>query len=77
MRGEVDPQGAMFSYVSPEQRIPADHPLRSIKAYADQALGAISGELDAVYRTTGRPSIAPERLGLIRGLKRTPSGYEL
>jgi|SRR5882762_2082878 len=62
MRGEVDPQGAMFSYVSPEQRIPADHPLRSIKAYADQALGAISGELDVVYSTTGRPSIAPERL---------------
>jgi transposase len=62
MRGEVDPQGAMFSYVSPERRIPGDHPLRSIKAYIDQVLGAISGELDALYSTTGRPSIAPERL---------------
>lgn len=62
MRGEVDPQGVMFSYVSPERRIPADHPLRSIKAYADQALGAISGELDGLYSTMGRPSIAPERL---------------
>jgi hypothetical protein len=37
MRGEVDPQGAMFSYVSPERRIPGDHPLRSIKAYSDQS----------------------------------------
>lgn len=62
MRGEVDPQGAMFSYVSPERRIPADHPLRSIKVYADQALGAISREVDGLYSTTGRPSIAPERL---------------
>jgi transposase len=52
----------MFSYVSPERRIPADHPLRSIKAYAAQALGAINRELDALYSTTGRPSIAPERL---------------
>jgi len=52
----------MFSYVSPERRIPPDHPLRSIKAYADQALAAIGGELNGLYATTGRPSIAPERL---------------
>jgi transposase len=52
----------MFSYVSPERRIPEDHPLRSIRAYADQALGAIGRELDGLYSTTGRPSIAPERL---------------
>jgi transposase len=62
MRGEVIPQGSMFSYVSPERRIPTDHPLRSIKAYAEQALRAISAELDALYGSTGRPSIAPERL---------------
>lgn len=62
MRGEVNPQAGLFSYVSPERRIPADHPLRSIKAYADQALSAISRELDSLYATTGRPSIAPERL---------------
>jgi transposase len=62
MRGEVSPQSGLFSYVSPERRIPADHPLRSIKAYADQALAAISGELDDLYGSTGRPSIAPERL---------------
>jgi len=45
MRGEVDSQGAMFCYVSAERRIPADQPLRSIKVYADQALGAISASL--------------------------------
>lgn len=62
MRGEVSPQEAMFSYVSPERRVPAEHPLRRIKADADAALRAISGELDELYGNTGRPSIAPERL---------------
>lgn len=62
MRGEVSPQEAMFSYVSPERRVPADHPLRQIKADADSALRAISDDLDALYGNTGRPSIAPERL---------------
>jgi transposase len=62
MRGEVSPQSGLFSYVSPERRIPADHPLRTIKAYADQALAAISREFDSLYGATGRPSIAPERL---------------
>jgi transposase len=62
MRGEINPQDAMFSYVSPERRVPVDHPLRRIKADADQAVRAISGELDELYGSTGRPSIAPERL---------------
>jgi len=62
MRGEISPQDGMFSYVSPERRVPVDHPLRRIKADADQALRAISGELDELYGSTGRPSIAPERL---------------
>lgn len=62
MRGDINPQDAMFSYVSPERRVPADHPLRRIKADADQVLRAISGELDGLYGSTGRPSIAPERL---------------
>lgn len=59
MRGEVDPQVSMFSYVSAERRVSTDHPLRSIKAYADAALKAASPELDALYGKTGRPSIAP------------------
>ena len=46
MRGEVDPQTAMFSYVSAERRVPIEHPLRSINAYADAALQAISPELN-------------------------------
>ena len=62
MRGQVDPQGRMFSYFSPESRVPMDHPLRSIKAHTDRVLEELSGEIDALYAETGRPSIPPERL---------------
>ena len=62
MRGQVDPQSQMFSYFSPESRVPADHPLRGIKAHTDRVLQALSGEIDAMYADTGRPSIPPERL---------------
>jgi transposase len=62
MRGHVDPQGALFSYVSVEERIPADQPLRRVKAQADAVLGAMSRRLDVIYSEVGRPSIAPERL---------------
>jgi len=62
MRGEVDPQTAMFHYFSVESRIAADHPLRPIKRLADAALAAISSELDGLYARAGRPSIPPERL---------------
>ena len=62
MRGEVDPQAALFSYFSPESRVPAEHPLRAIKADTDAVLKEISAELGALYSSTGRPSIPPERL---------------
>ena len=62
MRGQLDPQSSMFHYFSPESRVPADHPLRRVKRLADRALGAISGVLDALYSSVGRPSIPPERL---------------
>lgn len=62
MRGEVDPQAQMFSYFSPESRVPAEHPLRGIKAHTDRALEQLSSEIDALYSFTGRPSIPPERL---------------
>jgi transposase len=62
MRGEVNRQGHMFSYFSPEQRVPRAHPLRTIKAYADEVLGSMSARFDEMYSDTGRPSIAPERL---------------
>jgi transposase len=62
MRGHMHPQGTIFSYFSPESRVPADHPLRTIKAYADSALKQMSAEFDALYSEVGRPSIPPERL---------------
>ena len=58
----------MFSYVSPESRIPAMHPLRPIRAMVAEALVHLDRKLEKLYSKTGRPSIAPERL--IRALLR-------
>jgi transposase len=52
----------MFSYVSPEQRVPSDHPLRRIRQFVDEILREMSGEFDQLYAAVGRPSIPPERL---------------
>jgi transposase len=62
MRGYVSGQEMMFSYLSPEARVPATHPLRPIKAMADQVLQRLSPTFEAMYSQTGRPSIPPERL---------------
>lgn len=62
MRGEVNPQSHLFSYFSPEERVPKAHPLRAIKHYADEALGALRTTFETMYSDTGRPSIPPERL---------------
>src|ERR1700758_4821349 len=62
MRGENQEQGGMFSYLSPEQRVRADHPLRAVRAQVDQVLKTLSPLFDEMYSTTGRPSIAPEKL---------------
>ena len=62
MRGAEDKQGAMFSYLSMEQRIPGSHPIRAIRAMVDQALERMEATLNAMYAERGRPSIAPERL---------------
>jgi transposase len=62
MRGIDTTQSAMFSYVSPEQRVPKDHPLRQIRILCDIALKALSREFDEMYSDIGRPSIAPEKL---------------
>ena len=62
MRGDLNKQSHLFSYFSPESRVPGNHPLRTIKQYADQALGRLSGKLGVMYSDTGRPSIPPERL---------------
>jgi len=52
----------MFSYVTMEQRIPADHPIRAIRAMVDEALRELDATFSAMYARRGRPSIAPERL---------------
>jgi len=52
----------MFSYVSPERRVPKDHPLRQIRVLCDVALRGLSREFDRMYSDIGRPSIAPEKL---------------
>jgi transposase len=62
MRGDDLQQDAMFSYVSPERRVPTDHPLRPIRRMVDQVLKGLSGHFDTLYSSTGRPSIAPEKL---------------
>src|SRR2546428_12996894 len=66
MRGEDNKQEAMFSYVSPEKRVPTDHPLRPIRAMVDGILKEMSPQFAKRYADVGRPSIAPERL--LRGL---------
>jgi transposase len=58
----VDPQGDMLCLISPESRVPKDHPLRRIKALVDEALGGLSPLFDELYAAEGRPSIPPERL---------------
>ncbi len=62
MRGEESGQGQVFSYISAERRVPADHPLRKVRTLADEAFQALSPEFDEMYSQTGRPSIPPERL---------------
>ena len=62
MRGGDARTEALFSYLSCEARVPSDHPLRSIRKFVDEALGALSAEFDKLYAKFGRPSIAPEKL---------------
>jgi transposase len=62
MRGDDHQPDAMFSYVSAEQRVPQDHPLRAIRAVVDDVLRDMSHEFDRLYARVGRPSIPPERL---------------
>ena len=62
MRGDPQQTGHLFSYVSPEQRVPADHPLRAMRTMTDAALATLSRSLDTLYAQTGRPSIPPEQL---------------
>lgn len=62
MRGEDCQQDHLFSYVSPERRVPPDHPLRPIRVMVDAALERLSPSFEALYSHTGRPSVPPEKL---------------
>jgi transposase len=62
MRGADQKQEAMFSYISPDQRVPREHALRPIRQMVDRALKEMSPRFARLYAKAGRPSIAPERL---------------
>src|SRR5450631_4401987 len=62
MRGFDRPQSTMLTLVNPEKRVPANNPIRLIKALAEVALRELSPVFEQMYSTVGRPSIPPERL---------------
>src|SRR5215467_13981277 len=62
MRGADQQQNHIFSYLSPEERVRKDHPLRAIRATVDEVLQQLSRRFDAMYAKVGRPSIPPEQL---------------
>src|SRR5712671_1675800 len=62
MRGPDTQQSSMFSYLSPEQRVPEKHPLRPIRLMVDDALKVLSPTFSQLYSAFGRPSIPPEKL---------------
>jgi transposase len=62
MRGIDHQQSDMFSYLSPEQRVRKDHPLRAVRTMTDGILERMSPLFDAMYSAGGRPSIPPEKL---------------
>src|SRR3989337_72061 len=62
MRGDDNDDTGMWPYVSQEQRVPADHPLRRIRTMVDEVLERLSPRFDELYSKVGRPSMPPERL---------------
>ena len=58
MRGDDQQQNHIFSYLSPEERVRKDHPLRAIRTMVDEVLGQLSRHFDTMYARVGRPSIA-------------------
>jgi len=62
MRGDDRHPEDLFSYIRPEQRVPADHPLRPIRTMVDTILRELSPEFARLYAKRGRPSIPPEKL---------------
>ena len=62
MRGRFEDQGGLFSYISPEKRVPAQHPLRQVRALVRDVLKEMGRTFAALYASEGRPSIPPEQL---------------
>jgi transposase len=62
MRGKFHDQGGLFSYISPEARVPMNHPLRKIRDLVREVLGDLSRSLGKLYASEGRPSVPPEQL---------------
>src|SRR6266516_4497708 len=62
MRGAFVDQGGLFSYIAPEARVPANHPLRNIRELVRDVLGELNRSLGRLYASEGRPSIPPEQL---------------
>lgn len=62
MRGTDQQQSHVFSYISPEQRVPKNHPLRPVRTMVDEILKQMSPQLSRMYAKVGRPSIPPEQL---------------
>jgi len=61
-RGDDRQQQGMFSYLSPEERVPPDHPLRPVRAMVNEILSELSPQFSKLYARRGRPSVAPEKL---------------
>ena len=62
MRGKDEQRLDLFSYVSPEQRVPQDHPLRALRSMTEEALKDLQLGFNKLYAKTGRPSVVPEKL---------------
>jgi transposase len=62
VRGDRDEQGWMLLAITPDQKVPQDHPIRAIKPIVDQALASLSPVFNRMYSQRGRPSIPPEHL---------------
>ena len=62
MRGAFEDQGGLFSYISPEARVPPNHPLRKIREFVREVLSELNHSLGKLYASEGRPSIPPEQL---------------
>ncbi len=62
MRGKFEDQGGLFSYISPEKRVPANHPLRKIRLLVRDVLKELTHSLGKLYASAGRPSVPPEQL---------------